>query len=117
MFAFWEEYLAMMNSLVQFSKAERTANWSLILTTVAAMLPYFFAMDRQNYARWLPIYLANMNSLAAAHPKVYEEFMFGGHAFMSGQTSPSSNRSMPTLKEREASLEYLRPPRPLIVGS
>lgn len=36
----------------------------------------------QNYARWLPIYLAdmNMNSLTAAHPRVYEEFMSGGHA-------------------------------------
>ena len=68
MFAFWEEYLAMVNILVQFIKAERTADWDLHLTTVAAMLPHFFAMDRQNYARWLPIYLADMNSLAAAHP-------------------------------------------------
>ena len=58
-----------------------------------------------------------MNSLAAAHPRVYEEFMSGGHAFMSGQTWRSSNRSMPTLKEREASLAYLRPPLPLIDGS
>ena len=72
MFAFWEKYLAMMNILVQFIKAEQTADWSLHLTTVAAKLPYFFAMDRQNYARWLPIYLADMNSLAAAHPRVYE---------------------------------------------
>ena len=45
MFAFWEEYLAMVNILVQFIKAERTADWSL--TTVPAMLPYFFLMDRQ----------------------------------------------------------------------
>ena len=80
MFAFWEEYLAMVNILVHFIKAERTADWDLHLTTVAAMLPHFFAMGRQNYARWLPIYLADMNSLAAAHPRVYEEFMSGGHA-------------------------------------
>ena len=117
MFAFWEEYLAMVSILVQFIKAERTADWSLHLTIIAAMLPYFFAIDRQNCARWLPIYLADMNSLAAAHPRVYEEFMSGGHAFMSGQTWLSSNRSLPTLKEREASLTYLRPPRPLIDGS
>ena len=80
MFAFWEEYLAMVNILVQFIKAERTADWDLHLTTVATMLPHFFEMDRQNYARWLPIYLADMNSLAAAHPRVYEEFMSSGHA-------------------------------------
>ena len=90
----------MVNILVHFIKSERTAHWSLYLTTVAAMLPYFFAMDRQNYARRLPSYLADMDSLAAAHPRVYEEFMSGGHAFMSEQTWPSSNRSMPTLKLR-----------------
>ena len=98
--AFWEEYLAMVNILVHFIKSERTAHWSLHLTTVAAMLPYFFAMDRQNYARRLQSYLADMDSLAAAHPRVYEEFISGGHAFMSEQTWPSSNRSMPTLKLR-----------------
>ena len=52
MFAFWEEYLAMVNILVQFIKAEPTADSSLHLTIVTAMLPYFFAMDRQNYTRW-----------------------------------------------------------------
>ena len=44
MFAFWEEYLSMVNILLQFIKAERTADWSLHLATVAAMLPHF-AMD------------------------------------------------------------------------
>ena len=39
MFAFWEEYLATVNILVQFIKAEQAADWSLHLTTVAAMLP------------------------------------------------------------------------------
>ena len=100
MFAFWEEYLAMVNILVQFIKAERRADWSLQLTRVAAMLPYLFATDRQTYVTWFPSYPADMYSLAAAHPRVYEELMSGGHAFMSRQTWPSSSRSMPTLKVR-----------------
>ena len=70
----------MVNILLQFIKAERTANWSLHLTTVAAMLPHLFAMDRSNYSRWLPIYLADMNNLQAVHPLVHQEFMSGGHA-------------------------------------
>ena len=125
MFAFSEEYLAMVNILVQFIKAERTADWDLQLTTVAAMLPHFFAMDRQNYARWLPIYLADMNSLAAAHPRVYEEFMSGGHAvsrsshpFAQVWTDMVLEQSINAdSKEREASLAYLKTPRPLIDGS
>ena len=86
-FAFWEEYMSMVNILLQFVKAERTADWQLHLTTVAAMLPHFFAMDRPNYSRWLPIYLADMNNLKAAHPSVQEEFILGGHA-VSRSTHP-----------------------------
>lgn len=43
--------MSMVYILLQFIKAERTADWGLHLTTVAAMLPHFFTMDRQNYAR------------------------------------------------------------------
>ena len=42
------------------------------------MMPYFCAMDRMNYSRWLPIYLAE--ALPEAHPVVLEEFMNGNHA-------------------------------------
>ena len=46
---FWEEYMSMVNILLHFIKAERKSNWQLHLTAVAAMLPHFFAIDRQNY--------------------------------------------------------------------
>lgn len=60
LFAFWDEYMAMVSCLLQFLKAERTGNWKLHLASIAAMLPHFFSMDRQNYARYLPVYLADM---------------------------------------------------------
>ena len=63
LFSFWEEYISMVMILLQFVKAERTGNWSLHLASTAAMIPHFFAMDRSNYARWLPIYLADMQRL------------------------------------------------------
>lgn len=59
MFVFWEEYGTMVNALLQFIKAERMGNWDLHLTATANMLPYFFSMNRPNYARWLPVYLAD----------------------------------------------------------
>lgn len=40
------------------------------------MVPYFFAMDRPNYARWLPVYIADMKSLQT----VYQEFIQGNHS-------------------------------------
>ena len=80
LFAFWDEYGSMVTSLLQFLKAERTRNWELHLSSIAAMLPHFFAMDRQNYARYLPVYLADMQRLELTHPDVYNEFAAGNHS-------------------------------------
>ena len=80
MFAFWDEYIRMVIMLLQFVKAERTRNWHLHLQSVSAMIPYFFAHDRPNYARWLPVYVADMQQLQQKHPEVYKEFVEGQHA-------------------------------------
>ena len=50
LFSYWEEYNAMVNLLLLFLQAERTGDWKLHLSAVAAMTPYFFPMDRPNYA-------------------------------------------------------------------
>ena len=80
LFSFWEEYISMVMVLLQFVKAERTGNWNLHLSSTAAMIPHFFAMDRPNYARWLPVYLADMHTLEERHPKVFQEFATGTHS-------------------------------------
>ena len=78
--AYWSDYVSMVQLLLQFIKADRTGNWILHLSATAAMTPHFFAMDRPNYARWLLVYLADMNQLPETHPAVNEEFMSGNHA-------------------------------------
>jgi hypothetical protein len=90
LFAFWEEYGTMVNILLQFIKAERTGDWNLHLAATANMLPYFFAMDRQNYARWLPVYLAEMNQLYDKHPEVHQQFVDGNHAVSRSDNQPFS---------------------------
>lgn len=47
---------------------ERTVNWKLHLSSTAVMLRQVFAMDRQKYARYLSVYLADITR------KVYKEF-------------------------------------------
>ena len=86
LFTFWDQYGAMVTSLLQFLKAERTGNWKLHQSSIAAMLPHYFAMDRQNYARFLLVYLADMQRLELTHPGVYNEFAAGNHSISrSGQ--------------------------------
>ena len=70
----------MVTSLLQFLKAERTRNWKLDLSSIAAMLPHNFAMDRQNYARLFPVYLADMQRLELTHPDVYNDFAAANHS-------------------------------------
>ncbi|KAK3727235.1 hypothetical protein QZH41_006995, partial [Actinostola sp. cb2023] len=65
--------------------AERSADWSLHLAATTAMVPYFYAHDRPNYSRWLPVYLADMAQLEQKHPEVYRQFMEGEHACRSSQ--------------------------------
>ena len=44
------------------------------------MLPWFFAYDRVNYARYLTIYWSEMNDLGTKHPSAYEELSRGEFA-------------------------------------
>ena len=80
LFAFRGDYIIMVQLLLQFIRAERTIDWNLHLSATASMTPHVFAMDRQNYSWWLPIYLADMDLMPQVHPVVYHEFMSGNHA-------------------------------------
>ena len=53
LFAFWSDYMYMVQLLLQFTKAEQTGNWLLHLYVTATMTPHFFSMDGPNYSRWL----------------------------------------------------------------
>ena len=87
LFSFWEEYISMVMILLQFIKAECTGNWNLHLSSTATMIPHFFAMDRNNYARWMPIYLADKHKLEERHPNVFQEFSAGNHSISRSQQS------------------------------
>ena len=56
--------------------AEQIPNWNQCF---ADILCYAFAYDRQNYARWGPVYLFEMFLLSHTAPIVYEQFMNGNH--------------------------------------
>jgi len=89
LFAFWNSYVEMIKVLLGFIRAERTGDWQAHLSFTAAMTPYFYAMDRPNYSKWIPIYLTDMHKLQDTHPRVYAEFMNGNHP-VSRSTQPCS---------------------------
>ena len=53
----------MVENLLLFIQASREGNWKLHLASLDSFVKYFFAHDLHDYARYIPIYLAEMCSL------------------------------------------------------
>ena len=68
---FWNSYLEMVATLLSLIRATREGNWELHLECIKAVLPWFFAYDHTNYARFLPVYLVHMLELPDTHPEAY----------------------------------------------
>ena len=77
--------------LLKFIRAEREDDWELHLKATTEMIPPFFAMDRLNYSRWLPVYIMDMRHLHETAPGVQNEFVTGNHT-VSRSTSQSFNQ-------------------------
>ena len=52
------------------------------------MIPWCFAYDRLNYARYLPYYFATICRLSMDYPDVYQHYMQGGISVQIGSSNP-----------------------------
>ena len=58
-------------------RAHREADFSLYVKAIKLILPWMFALDHPNYARWLSVHYRDMCELPTKHPDVYTQFMNG----------------------------------------
>ena len=79
-FAFWNSYLELVEILLLFIRATREGNWSLHLSSVRDMIPWYFAYDRVNYARYMPVYWMEMMNLDRSHPEILHSLQNGTFA-------------------------------------
>lgn len=77
LFNVMRQYMRMVTEMMSFIRAVRTGDWALHLEALELFTKYFFAHDRLNYARMIPVYLAEMQMLHASDPEIYEEFKQG----------------------------------------
>jgi len=77
MFKVFRQYMCMILEMMMFIRAVRTANLNLHLQALEIFTKYFFAHDRLNYARMIPLYLAEMKSLKTTDPDIDAEFQNG----------------------------------------
>ena len=68
---FWLSYLELCERMLNLIYASRTGSWELYLSCIEEVIPWAFAYDRQNYARYLIPFLDDMHHLSVSMPEVY----------------------------------------------
>ena len=77
MFVIVRQYMCMVMEMLLFVRSVRSGDWQLHLTAIELFTKYFFLLDKINYARMMPLYLAEMKSIEKSDPDLYKEFMDG----------------------------------------
>ena len=66
---FWVQYADRVWNVLNLIKALKENNFLLYRDTLKSMLPLFFMMDHQNYARYLSVYVASLEQMDSSHPE------------------------------------------------
>ena len=81
-------HLDIVDILLGLIRASREGNWQLHMSAIHCMIPWCFAYDRQNYARYLPIYYDQMTNLPKDHPFSYKHLQHGGLSVQRSEHNP-----------------------------
>ena len=84
---FWLCYLDMVEILLRLLRVSREGNWELHVSAIRSMIPWCFAYDNVNYARYLSSYLSEMSHLVKEHPDVLAYLRSGGFSVQIGATN------------------------------
>ena len=74
---FMIEYLKQVDNLLELIHACRSGDWEGYLAALEYLIRYFFAHDLLNYARLMPVHLAQMNALEHEDPITWEALKSG----------------------------------------
>lgn len=77
LFAFWSITLQLELTILAFVRSIRDRNFELYVNSLRALVPWFFALDHIHYARWTPVHIRDMVTLAELHPSVAAQFQLG----------------------------------------
>src|SRR6218665_3084029 len=76
-FAFWSLVKEFENTVLLFVRSFRESNFGLYLDAMISLIPWFFALDRTNYARWLSVHIRDMADLQNSNREVFNQFNLG----------------------------------------
>ena len=76
-FQFWFIIMQLELALFIYVRSVREGNFMLYIDSLSKLVPWFFALDHINNARWVPVHLRDMVTLESKHPSVFTEFLAG----------------------------------------
>ena len=76
----WLTFINLVELLLNTILSVRSRDWHLFVTCVKDIIPYTFAYDNINYARYLTAMFSEILSLEDNFPETYEEFVAGNFA-------------------------------------
>ena len=74
---YWFTVIDLQAMLFMFVRSLRESNFQLYFNTLIQMLPWFFALDHTNYARWLTVYIDDIKEIKKNSSPLYTEFCKG----------------------------------------
>ena len=84
----WLSYLEICELVLNLIYATHTGNWTLYLSCIEEVIPWCFAYDRQNYARYLIPFLNDMLRLPLSMSEVYDAFLNEEFWVQMGEANP-----------------------------
>ena len=85
MAVFWQSFLDMTETLLDYFKSFCTVHWELHLQAMEGMLKWFHVYENTNYARHFTYCWATQQKLAQKHPEIYLEFCKGNFSVRRSQ--------------------------------
>lgn len=70
---FWDMIIKYERLVLIFVRAHREKNFPLYVEVLEQLVPLFFALDHNNYARWVPIHIRDMKSLPESVQVEFQE--------------------------------------------
>ena len=89
-FKYWTLVLHFQITILQMIYSLRAGKFVKYVESLSKLMPWLFALDHTNYARWLSVHIRDMVQLESIHPEIYHEFCSGSFVVRKTQRKFSS---------------------------
>ena len=84
-FDYWHKVLQLELLFLLFLRSQREGKFDLYVESLGKIIPWMFALDHYNYARWMSFHVKDMLALHDTCPAVHDEFVKGNFVTQKSQ--------------------------------